>query len=153
MIATCPTCGRENRVPAARLGDRARCGGCKDALLPLRSPVDVKSPADLDELVRSSPVPVIVDFWASWCGPCRMVAPELKKLASRYAGSAVVAKVNTEELQSLADHFRIRGIPTMIRFDRGSETKRISGAQPAEGIARSLGLPPAGPDVQPGSSR
>lgn len=142
MIATCPSCGRANRLPASRLDARAHCGGCKGALLPLRHPVEIGSAKELDELVRGSPLPVVVDFWAPWCGPCRMVAPELESVAARNAGRAVIAKVNTDELGDLAEQFRIRGIPTLIRFDEGYETKRITGAQRADGIVRALGLEP-----------
>jgi thioredoxin 2 len=140
MIATCSSCGRDNRIPAARLDARAHCGGCKVSLLPLDRPYDVKDAATFEELVQSSPLPVIVDFWAPWCGPCRMVAPELKRLATDFTGRAVIAKVNTDELGDIAERFRIRGIPTLVRFDRGTETKRMSGAHRADALARAMNL-------------
>jgi thioredoxin 2 len=140
MIATCPSCGRNNRIPASRLDARALCGGCKAALLPLDRPYEVKDDDAFDELVRGSPLPVVVDFWAPWCSPCRMIAPELNSLATRYAGRAVIAKVNTDNLGSIAERYRIRGIPTLLRFDRGAETKRISGAQRADALAKAMDL-------------
>src|SRR5262249_21364968 len=87
-----------------------------------------------DALVRESPLPVVVDFWAPWCGPCRMVAPELEKVARRASGSYVVAKVNTDAVPELGDRYRVQSIPTMAVFRGGSEVTRTSGARPAEAI-------------------
>lgn len=140
MIRTCSSCGRGNRIPAARLDARARCAECKTAILPLGEPVSVGSAADFDELLRDCPLPVVVDFWADWCGPCKAVAPELKKLASTRAGRVVVAKVDTDALQEVAGRYAIRSIPTMIRFDRGRETKRVTGAQPASALSAALAI-------------
>lgn len=140
MVCICERCQSPNRVPAARLDGRAKCGSCKEPLAPLARPYDVPDAATFDELLRDSPLPVVVDFWAPWCGPCRMVAPELKKLAAAEAGRVVIAKVNSDDLGDLAGRFGIRGIPTLIRFDRGRETKRTSGAQSAASFARALGL-------------
>lgn len=140
MIRPCPSCGRENRIPAARLADRASCGNCKQPILPIDEPVEIGSAASFDELIRDSPLPVVIDFWASWCAPCRMVTPELRKLADKQRGRVVIAKVNTERLGEIAGRFGIRSIPTLIRFDQGKETKRTSGAQSAEAFSESLGL-------------
>src|SRR5690349_18188805 len=113
MKVACPSCSTHNRLPAARLQDRARCAACKVPLLPVTKPIAVTSTEDFEELVRDSKAPVLVDFWASWCGPCRMVAPELEKLASQRSGSAVVAKVDTDAQPELSARFGIRSIPTL----------------------------------------
>ena len=140
MIATCPHCHGQNRLPAARLTEQAKCGRCKQAILPLRTPVSLHSESDFDELVRDAPLPVVVDFWAAWCGPCRAVAPEVERLAGERSGRVIVAKVDTEELAGVAARYAIRSIPTMIVFRGGREAKRILGARPASEITRELQL-------------
>jgi len=138
MEVSCSSCGRQNRVPAKRLYDRAKCAQCKAALLPLNHPVAVASAADFDELIRDASAPVLVDFWAAWCGPCRLVAPEMEKLARERGDRVIVAKVDTEALPVVAQRFGIRSIPTMILFRSGVEARRLSGAMPAAEIARQL---------------
>jgi thioredoxin 2 len=140
MIVECPSCSKPNRLPAARVRDKAKCAACKTPILPLTRPVAVATSQDFDELVRSSPAPVLVDFWAAWCGPCRMVAPELEKLAGERAGEVVVAKVDTDALPDVAGRFGIRSIPTMIVFRDGKEANRVSGAMPANEIAARLAV-------------
>jgi thioredoxin 2 len=140
MIVACPSCSSSNRLGAARLGEKARCGSCKAALLPLVRPVVVGTADEFDELVRDAPVPVLVDFWAAWCGPCRMVAPEMSKIAGQRAGKVVVAKVDTEALPQVAARFGIRSIPTMILFRDGKEARRLSGARPAEAILAEMAV-------------
>jgi thioredoxin 2 len=135
MKVECASCSMWNRLPAARLGERARCSACKSPLLPLSRPIALTSREDFDELVRDAPTPVLVDFWAAWCGPCRAVAPELEKLSKDRAGRAIVAKVDTDAQPELSARFNIRSIPTLILFRKGQEVNRVSGALPASAIA------------------
>lgn len=140
MQVACPSCSKQNRLPAARLLDKARCASCKAALLPIARPIAIHSAEDFEELVRDAKVQVLVDFWAAWCGPCRMVAPELEKLASQRQGQTIVAKVDTDAQPQLSSRFGISSIPTLVLFRGGREAKRISGAMPASAMAAQLGL-------------
>jgi thioredoxin 2 len=134
VIVTCPQCAQKNRLAYGRLGHTVRCPACKTILDAPAVPIEIDSSAHFDALIAGTSLPVVVDFWAPWCGPCRMVAPELKKVAARQAGKFVVVKVNTDELSDLGQRFAIRSIPTMAVFAGGSEVGRTAGARPASDI-------------------
>ena len=136
IVVTCPHCGQKNRLAYERLGDPVRCGKCKQALQPIAVPLEILDSADFDRLVARASIPVVGDYWAPWCGPCRMVAPELQKVAARQAGRALVVKVNTDQLVDLGDRFGIRSIPTLAMFAGGREVSRTTGARPAEEIEK-----------------
>ena len=123
---TCLKCGQLNRVPEARLGAGPKCGACGTALVH-GDAVDV-DPAILEKAAKNDDLPLVVDFWAPWCGPCRMMAPEYSKAAAKLAGQARLVKLDTQKYQSTGARYRIRGIPTMVAFEGGREAKRHSGA-------------------------
>ena len=135
MIRTCAACGQQNRVPARHLASRGKCGACKAELQPLGEPVEADR-ALFDEVVAGATVPVFVDFWATWCGPCRMVAPEVKKLATRLAGKALVLKIDTDKEGEVAGRFGIQSIPTFMVFKDGKPVVRESGARNELGLAK-----------------
>ena len=134
VIQNCPHCGKPNRVPfSAR---EARCAACKATLRAVSEPMEIPSVAAFDAVISKSPLPIVVDFWAPWCGPCRMVAPELQTVAASTAGKYLIVKVNTDALPELGDRFTIRSIPTMAVFAGGREVARTAGARPAADIER-----------------
>jgi thioredoxin 2 len=145
LIRSCPSCGKKNRVLYSRLGGAARCGSCGTALPPPAEPLAVDQGEALTGLLRESGLPVLVDFWAPWCGPCRTVAPEMAKVAERNAGKLLVVKVNTDVDPKVGAEHRIQSIPTMAVFQGGREVSRTMGARPAaqiEGFVRkALGVP------------
>jgi thioredoxin 2 len=134
VVSSCSSCGQKNRVVYNHLGDAVKCGRCKTDLSATTTPLEVDTTADFDRLVAHSSIPIVVDYWAPWCGPCRMVAPELAKVAARSGGKFLVVKVNTDALSDLGERFRIRSIPTMAVFSGGQEVKRTTGARPAADI-------------------
>ena len=134
ILGSCPTCGRTNRLLYRGLGKANRCGECGAPLPQPDAPIEVPAADVFDALVAQSALPVVVDFWAPWCGPCRMVAPELEKVARSHAGQFLVVKVNTEALPELGERYRIRSIPTMAVFRGGREVARTAGARPAADI-------------------
>ncbi len=134
VMTPCPSCGKMNRIAYRSLGKAARCGQCSTALTNPAGPIDIPSADVFETLTRESALPVVVDFWAPWCGPCRMVAPELEKVARQAAGEFLVVKVNTDAVPELGERFRVRSIPTMAVFHEGREVTRTAGARPASDI-------------------
>jgi thioredoxin 2 len=130
----CPRCGRLNRVPTARLGERPRCGACKQALF-APDPVALDQ-ASFDRYLELNELPVVVDFWAPWCGPCRSFAPIFAAAGARLAGRALLARLDTEAAPALSTRLGIRSIPTVIVFDRGREIARRPGASDLGGLVQ-----------------
>ncbi|MDB4883744.1 MAG: thioredoxin [Gemmatimonadetes bacterium] len=132
----CPTCGRWNRIAAARMGDGPKCGVC-GAPMHLDHPVPLTDET-FDRVVRDTTLPVLVDFHADWCGPCKMMEPAVDELARTSAGKALVAKLDTDAAQRTAARFQIRGIPTVIVFRSGREARRQSGTMNLAGLKQML---------------
>ena len=130
----CLECGQVNRVPQERLGAGPKCGSCGAKLLDGR--VRALDPAVLEKAARSDELPLVVDFWAPWCGPCRMMAPEVEKAARALAPAVRFAKIDTEAHPQAGARHNIRGIPALVLFSGGREAARQAGAQPAAGIER-----------------
>lgn len=130
----CPHCAAVNRIPSDRLRDDPKCGKCHQALFGPK-PADVSGEAFRQHVSRND-IPVVVDFWASWCGPCRMMAPEFERASAELGPAARLIKLNTENEQDVAAQFSIRSIPTMIMFRNGAEVARQSGAMRSADIIR-----------------
>jgi thioredoxin 2 len=129
-IVECPHCGRKNRVPAAASGGTPRCGNCHEALPWITDGGD----DTFGELVETSAVPVLVDLWAPWCGPCRMVSPALESLARELAGRIKLVKVNVDEAPNVARRFSVQAIPTLVVMRGNAELARQTGAAPEHAL-------------------
>lgn len=139
LVLRCSRCGADNRVPQAKLtqGLTPKCGQCKTPLQPSAGPLTVTD-ASFAADVERAPLPVLVDAWAAWCGPCRTIAPAIDELANELAGRVRVAKLNVDENPRTAARFDIRSIPTMLVMAGGREVGRIVGAQPKAAIREQL---------------
>lgn len=129
---TCVTCGQMNRVPVAKLADGPKCGSCGDPLADGKvAELDARSH---DKATRGDELLLLVDYWAPWCGPCRMMAPEFAKAAQALKGRVRLVKLNTEEYPDIAGRARIQGIPALVLYRKGREVARLAGARPATDI-------------------
>ncbi len=126
LIQACKNCGTKNRIPAAHLADTGRCGACKTPLPPINEPIPVDA-ALFDDIIQNARVPVLVDFWADWCGPCQLAAPRVVRTAEEMAGQAIVLKVDTEKDPQLSARYNVRGIPNFIVFAGGKLVQQHAG--------------------------
>lgn len=128
MRRVCAQCKAQNRIPVRHLADTGKCGNCKSPLPPHATPIEVTSEQMFDEIITTSRVPVLVDFWATWCGPCRQVAPEVKKTAQSLAGKALVLKVDTDSLPEISQRYQVQSIPNFAVFTGGRLVRQRAGA-------------------------
>lgn len=143
IVRNCPACGKGNRIPARHISDTGRCGSCKAPLPPLDEPLDVDEDG-FSQIVAEASVPIMTDFWAAWCGPCRMAAPEVTLLAREMAGRALVLKVNTEASPQVAVRFGVQSIPNFVVLRGGRVIFQQAGLVPRAEMRRWLEAAEAG---------
>ena len=129
MIRTCSHCHTKNRIPARYLAARGKCGQCKQPLPPQSQPIEADA-STFDDIVQNSPVPVLVDFWAEWCGPCKMIGPALEELSEEYGDKIKIVKVNVDENPNSPAQLGVRGIPALFLFKDGEIVSNRAGAAP-----------------------
>lgn len=134
VIVECPNCHQQNRLPYEYNDRKARCTRCQSDLPAVAAPIEVSLESDFEVLVSRSALPVLVDFWAAWCGPCKMMAGEFTKAAADGAGRWLSVKVDTDALTVLAQRYRIQALPTLALFKAGQIVSRKTGARPAQAI-------------------
>lgn len=133
----CPHCGATNRLPPGRIDDSPNCGKCGQPLI-AGQPIELHD-SNFDAVLDETQLPVLVDFWAAWCGPCQMMAPAFKQAAAQLKGRALLVKVNSDDSPELSRRYGIRSIPTLVKFVNGREVGRQSGAVPAGAIVGMAG--------------
>jgi thioredoxin 2 len=139
QIVKCPNCGAYNRVSPGESNDKqAVCGRCKKPLPSASNQPVVITDANFQEIVEKSPLPVLLDLWAAWCGPCRIIAPTVDQLAKELSGKVLVGKLNVDENKQTAASFSVQGIPTLLILQNGREVDRIVGVESKESILRRL---------------
>ncbi len=136
VIVACPSCRKRNRLAYRHLGRRTRCPACQADLPRPDEPIDIPTSALFDAIISQSALPVLVDCWAAWCGPCRVVAPHVADVARRMAGEVLVTKLDTDAVSDVAARLGIRSIPTLALFSDGRERDRMAGVDTADGIER-----------------
>ncbi len=138
LIVPCPSCGVKNRIPQSKINLGPKCGKCGSPIPIAGGSVIPVTDADFQQKILSSPLPVLLDCWAPWCGPCRMIGPVMEEMAREYAGRALIAKLNVDENPMTAQRLGIQSIPTLLLFKNGQVVDRVVGAAPKEQIAAHL---------------